>query len=195
MPSNRRRDPIPRRRRHDDDGEEDGSTAGDLQDYASSEGSLNTDVDEDGDVSIASGDDEAQSIPSPALDKQSLPQHADHESSFKTTAETEAMLHGLHIQDGEVVEQVNFEDAVPSEEYTSPSRTQHNIRPRNRPQFGSMGKQVSQNASVSGRGSVAQDGRRGPGDNMSAGPRGRGRGFVGHNARGCVYLKFARGNY
>lgn len=189
MPSNKRRGPIPRRRRHDDDGEEDGSVAGELQEYASSEGSVNSDVEEDGDISAASVDDEAQSTPSPVLEKQQHPQDVGQDSHFKTTAETEAMLHGLQVQDGEVVEEVNFEDSTQAEDYPAPSQTQQTTRPQNRPQFGSIGKHAGQNAPTSGRGHALNDDRRGVSDNSLAGTRGRGRGFAGSNPRGYVCMK------
>lgn len=185
MPSSKRRGPVPRRRRHDDDGEEDGSVAGDLQEYASSEGSVNTDVEEDGDVSAASVDEEAQSTPSPVLEKHQPPQRADQDAHFKTTAETEAMLHGLRIRDGEAVEEVNFDDFANTQDRARPPQTQSTIRPQSKPQFGSFGRQAGQNVAYQARGVFSGDERaRGPGDNGIPGARGRGRGFAGPNTRG-----------
>ncbi|KAK5942903.1 hypothetical protein PMZ80_005469 [Knufia obscura] len=102
-----RRGLLPRRRRHDD--EEDGSTAGDAPAYASSEGSVTSE--EDGDVSGNSADEET--TPSPVLNKQALPADATRSAeTFKTTADTEAMVNGLKIQDGETVEELDFDAAV-----------------------------------------------------------------------------------
>lgn len=107
MPSRKRRSLLPRRRRHDDEGEEDGSTAGDGQEYASSEGSLTSVADEGVDVSGDSADEGlAQSMPLPA--KQ--PTSQDH--VFQTTADTEAMLNGLKIQESTEHEEVHFDDAA-----------------------------------------------------------------------------------
>ena len=59
MAGQKRKGLLPRRRRHDDEGEEDGSTAGDAPEYASTAGSMTTDAEEDGDVSNVSADEEA----------------------------------------------------------------------------------------------------------------------------------------
>lgn len=190
MSASKRRGPIPRRRRHDDDGEEDGSQAGDLQEYASSEGSVNTDVEEDGDISVASVDDEAQSVPSPVLEKQPHPQNVESESHFKTTVETEAMLHGLRVQDGEEVEEVNFDDPAQSEDLSVPSQTQTTSRSQSKQQLGSAGKHAAQSFQFPSRGHLLNDDRgRGSNNNGLAGPRGRGRGFAGPNTRGYVYSR------
>lgn len=170
MPSNKRRAPVPRRRRHDDDGEEDDSTAGDIQEYASSEGSVTSDVEEDGDISAASVDDEAHSTPSPVLEKQKPPQNAAQERHFKTTAETQAMLNGLKVQDGETVEVVNFDDSTQPGNYSAPSHAQRSSDPQRKPQFGN----ISQNAPPPSRGYAPNDDRF----------RGRGRGFPGSGTRG-----------
>lgn len=190
MPSNKRRGPIPRRRRHDDEGEEDGSITGDIQEYASSEGSVNTDVEEDGDVSAPSIDDEAQSISSPMLGKQQPPQDVNHERRFKTTAETEAMLNGLRIRDGEVVEEVNFDDTAQAEDHPASSQTQHTSVPQSKPQSGSTAKVAGQNLPSSSRGQLSNDDRfRGHNDNGLANTRARGRGYPGPSTRGFVHVK------
>ena len=110
MAALKRRSLLPRRRRHDDDGEEDGSVAGGLPEYASTTGSITSE--EDADVSNNSADnDHPQGMPSTVLTKQS-PDASKSERAFKTTPDTEAMLNGLKIQDGEAVEELHFDEAV-----------------------------------------------------------------------------------
>ena len=48
MPGKKRQSLLPRRRRHDDEGEDDASVEGDAQEYASTAGSLTSDAVEDG---------------------------------------------------------------------------------------------------------------------------------------------------
>lgn len=181
MPSNKRRGPVPRRRRHDDDGEEDGSTAGDVQEYASSEGSVTSDVEDDGDVSAASVDEEAQSVPSPILEKQQPQQNADQERHFKTTAETQAMLNGLKVQDGETVEELNFDDSAESQNHPATSQPQRTSAPQSKSQFGNAERSNNQNLPPPSRGYAPHDDRF----------RGRGHGFPGPGTRGYVSPELA----
>ena len=96
-----------------------------------------SDIEEDGDVSAASVEDEAHSTPSPVLEKQQPKQNADQERHFKTTAETQAMLNGLKPLDGETVEEVNFDDSAPPENYPASSHAQRSSYPQRKPHFGS----------------------------------------------------------
>lgn len=131
MAAQKRRGLLPRRRRHDDEGEEDGSTAGDAPGYASSAGSITSE--EDGDVSNNSVDEEiAQPIPSPVRTQHEPPAGAPgSEMAFKTTADTEAMLNGLRIHDGETVEELSFDEAA--EEHASQHRSQPEQRSKSQP--------------------------------------------------------------
>lgn len=181
MPSNKRRGPVPRRRRHDDDGEEDGSTAGDGQEYASSEGSVTSDVEDDGDVSAVSVDEEAQSVPSPVLEKEQPQQNVDQERHFKTTAETQAMLNGLKLQDGENVEELNFDDSAQPQNHPAPSQAQRTSAPQSKSQSGNAERNSSQNLPPPSRGYAPYDDRF----------RGRGRGFAGPGQRGYVSAELA----
>ena len=109
MPNQRRKGLLAQRRRHDDEGEEDGSAAGDFNDYASTAGSLSTYAEDDGDASHVSNDDlAAKSSRSPKLAKQGPVSKS--AQAFRTTADTEAMMNGLKIEtaDDEVL---NFDDA------------------------------------------------------------------------------------
>ncbi|KAK5081745.1 hypothetical protein LTR05_007881 [Lithohypha guttulata] len=102
MPGSKRKGLLPRRRRHDDEGEEEGSALGDVADYASTAGSLSTDAEEDGDVSNATDGEQSATI-SPVLLKK--------EPMFATTTDTEAMLNGLKLSTDEKVEDSHFDDA------------------------------------------------------------------------------------
>ena len=105
MAAQKKRNLLPRRRRHDDEGEEDGSIAGDIPEYASSAGSVTSE--EDGDVSNNSVDDPKPT--SPTMTKQTQGD-SNSEQIFKTTADTKAMLHGLRSGDGADVEELHFDE-------------------------------------------------------------------------------------
>lgn len=101
MVGKKRQSLLPRRRRHDDEGEEDGSMEGEAPEYASTAGSLISDAGEDG---ASNATDEARaSTPSPVQIKQ--------ESSFHTTANTSAMLQGSSVKSDEHVEESHIDRA------------------------------------------------------------------------------------
>jgi len=171
MPAQKRASLLERRRRHhDDEGEEDGSTVGDVQDAVSSEGSLTSGVDEDIDVSGDSADEGlASSMPLPAKQppSQDPGDGSNRDQLFRTTADTEAMLNGLKLQEGLEHEELHSEDATlqdlprsrsqPTEptKYktsspTSPSnRKGHSIR---REKFGEHAKELKPQSKARGRG-------------------------------------------
>lgn len=100
MPAKKRQSFLPRRRRHDDEGEEDASVDGEVQDYASTAGSAAS----DGEDGASNATEEQQtSTPSPTQVKQ--------EAVFRTTADTSAMLRGLKIEDDEQIEDLHFDTA------------------------------------------------------------------------------------
>lgn len=111
MPNNKRKGLLAQRRRHDDEGEEDGSATGDFVDYASTAGSLSTYAEDDGDASHVSNDDlAARSVRSPELAKQGPVSKS--AQAFRTTADTEAMMSGLKIETADDSEVLNFDDAT-----------------------------------------------------------------------------------
>ena len=102
MPGSKRKGLLPRRRRHDDEGEEEGSALGDVADYASTAGSLSTNAEEDGDVSNATDGEHSVTMSPVPLKKEPI---------FTTTTDTEAMLSGLKLSTDEEVEELHFDDA------------------------------------------------------------------------------------
>lgn len=183
MAGHKRRSLLARRRRHDDEGEEDGSNAGDVLEYASTAGSLTTDAEEDGDVSNPSVDEDlAQSAaPSPVITKHPEGQHA---HTFKTTADTEAMLHGLKIKDDEDIEDLHYDNvaAVPSGR-SAPARQQPIQRSKSQPIEASKQDMGAQPLNPNRKGYFLHDDR----TKDHADPavfRGRGRGSGPPNGRG-----------
>lgn len=104
-----RRRPIgaSRRKRRDDDGEDEGSLAGDLEDESSSEGSVDTNQDED-EADAEGSENESEAVPATAkggqVNGRNLRQPQRHSSTSPskaglkaTVSDTEAMLNGLRI--------------------------------------------------------------------------------------------------
>jgi len=181
MAAPKRRSLLPRRRRHDE-GEEDGSTVGDAPEYASSAGSVTSE--EDGDVSnISVDDDHARSTSSPTVAKQSLSVEVSRpEQTFQTTADTEAMLNGLKIEDGAKVGELQFDEAVevenePSQQPEQRSRSQP-TQPKNQ-RIGSL-----QTAHPRKGYSQHDDRSKDQQYALPPAPRGRGRGFPAPSNRG-----------
>ncbi|KAK6387634.1 hypothetical protein LTS17_000903 [Exophiala oligosperma] len=125
MPALRRKDLLSSRRRRPDEGEDDGSIAGDYVD-SSSEGSAVSDGDDEAEAegSESSGD-EHESPKATVGKKTTITEHANQRSdlnepqephpktngAFTTTAETQAILYGLgQVQDQQEMEQVHFDD-------------------------------------------------------------------------------------
>lgn len=188
MPAHKRRGPIPRRRRHDDDdGEEDASLAGDTHEYASSEGSATTDAEDDGEMSVVSADDAVHSTPSPIISKQHSKHEASREHQFKITADTEAMLNGLKLGDGETVEELDFEDPVHAENLdASPPPSQPAVSHK-KLQPVRAGRPASQTVLPSRKSYFAAEDRpRHQAYVGQSGYRGRGRGFPETSTRGYV---------
>ena len=110
MPPTGSRRLAPRRRRTDD-GEEEGSFVGDVEDDSLSEGSAASGVEDDvdGEVSDASAEDglqdpsggsnAIQSAQEAINDTTGTQTHKPSQQAFSTTADTEAMLNGLKVSD------------------------------------------------------------------------------------------------
>lgn len=132
MPSIRHKNIVPSRRRRDDDYDEEGSIAADIEDDSLSEGSPISNGDDDADVEGSEASDQETSrdpdvvttVASPngaaVATAESRNGHAIEEPSkpdlngvFKTSADTNAMLNGLKISgDVDTVEEINFEDTT-----------------------------------------------------------------------------------
>jgi len=126
MPAPRRKNLLASRRRRHDDGEDEGSLVGDFEDDSLSEGSAVSNGDDEAEVegSDSSGDDHepannATLKPSttaqptdPGKDPVvSLESPSSQNGVFKTTADTEAMLHGLgQAQKSQGMEEIQFND-------------------------------------------------------------------------------------
>lgn len=162
-----------RRKRREEDGEEEGSMAGDIGDDSLSEGSADShqeDEDADGEVSDESEDevstlDKAGKVNGRGVDKSTRSSSASPEKGgLKTTvSDTEAMLNGLKISDGAGdAAEVHFDDLkeqqdahtgrTPSAPPTEPNR--NNLASRKRRENDKYVKEREQNpAFVPTRGS------------------------------------------
>lgn len=213
MPTARRRNPIPRRRRRDDeDGES--SVAGDIDEISMSEGSAVSNADDDGDIegSDASVEDEDVSVPAtipePSAehtkkvhnDKPGNANGSTKVPGFKSTPETEAMMIGLRSGGQENEEELHFDDAnaAPAEvahTHKSPvddsALQSETPAQRSRREHLEYIKQRNSNpAFVPNRGGFFLHDDRGTAQNSPYGrpfPRGRGRGFNGGNGIGYVF--------
>lgn len=122
MPFTRQKKVVASRRRREDEGEEEGSVAGDLEDDSLSEGSVISNGDDDADVEASdiSEDETAKTpCPGPAVgqpestlpterhNKGPSPQTTD--SEFVTSSDTKAMMNGLKLGDGKNVPEVDFD--------------------------------------------------------------------------------------
>jgi CASC3/Barentsz eIF4AIII binding len=125
MASISRKKVVASRRRREDEGEEEGSVAGDLEDNSLSEGSIISNGDDDADIepSDVSDDDvvkaqhngrePVQPNPSPpAARKSEEPEVRTIGSNFVTSSDTKAMMNGLQLIDGKDVLAVEFDEAT-----------------------------------------------------------------------------------
>lgn len=164
---------LPRRRRHDDEGEEDGSVNGDADRYASSEASLESGLDNDVDVSVDSDEDNATSAASP-VQSRSQP--------FATTADTTAMINGIKVAQGEKVEELQFDDTIArSASADVPKRptAQRTRSAQHTKQRGSVKPPTEPR-----KGYTFQDNRNSSPAGQYINNRGRGRGYAGSSNRG-----------
>lgn len=167
---------LPRRRRHDDEGEEEGSTIGDPERYASSEASIESGLDNDVDVSVDSADeDETTSAASPVKTKPRI---------FATTAETDALRNGIKVAEGETVEELNFEDTVARSASADVPK-----RPAAQRTRSAQTPQTRQRGSVKPptepkNGYTQHDTRNSNPADQHVNNRGRGRGYAGQSNRG-----------
>ncbi|KIW11254.1 hypothetical protein PV08_10554 [Exophiala spinifera] len=136
MPALRRKDLLSRRRRRADEGEDDGSIAGDYDDSSSEDSAVSDGDDEAEAEGSESSGDEHEPTKSAAGRKAiiteqenqrsavNIPQESDATSNgaFTTSAETQAMLHGLgRQQHPEEMEQVDFDDLHAGDDAASES--------------------------------------------------------------------------
>ena len=189
MPNHKRKGLLAQRRRHDDEGEEDGSTAGDLVDYASTAGSLSTYAEDDGDASHVSNDDAVvTSARSPVLAKPGPVSKS--AQAFRTTTDTEAMMNGLKIADADDADEVlNFDEAdLGSTAQSTASKRPQPARTRSQPTESVKQRSNGQNLRSAGQNRyfLHDDRHR---DQVPQPPmRGRGRGFGPQHGRGgCVH--------
>lgn len=125
MASNRAKKAVVSRRRREDEGEEEGSVAGDLEDDSLSEGSIISNCDDDADIEPSDISEEevvkvqhnergpAQLSPSLATtDNLGEPNAQARDSKFITLSDTRAMMNGLKLSDGKDVSGVEFDEAM-----------------------------------------------------------------------------------
>lgn len=125
MASNPRKKVVASRRRREDEGEEEGSVAGDLEDDSLSEGSIISNGDDDADVepSDMSEDEVAKAQyteenptqpnpPSPKAVNHKATNVKEMDSNFVTSSDTAAMMNGLNLAKGKDVPAVEFDEAV-----------------------------------------------------------------------------------
>lgn len=204
MPTARRRNPVPRRRRRDDeDGES--SVAGDIEEFSMSEGSAISNAEDDGDIegSDVSAEDEDTSVlaslPAPTKREEHTPKNTSTSANgaakaqlFKSTPDTEAMLLGLKASNEGQQEELNFDsthqtasnalavEGASTNNQTEPSDPQIPKSKRSNPE---NFKQKSSNpAFVPNRGGFFLHDDRGAGNHPQFGrsfQRGRGRGLGG----------------
>ena len=206
---------VASRRQRDDDGEEEGSVAGEVEDDSLSEGSAISNGDEDADIEGSETSDaemehnqtavtEAPAInghapQNGAVQQESTKTHSN--SAFKTSADTEAMMHGLKSENDQgTVEEVAFDDMAEPPDEAVPEATQgppkaprnETILERNRREHKEYLKQRDQNpAFVPNRGGFfLHDNRSTTGTASNARPflRGRGRGSYNGLPPGLVLI-------
>lgn len=188
MPNHKRKGLLAQRRRHDDEGEEDGSTAGDLVDYASTAGSLSTYAEDDGDASHVSNDDAVvTSARSPVPAKPGPVSKS--AQAFRTTTDTEAMMNGLKIAEADDADVLDFDEAdLGSTAQSTASKRPQPSRTRSQPTESVKQRSNGQNLRSAGQNRYfLHDDRH---QNQVAQPsmRGRGRGFGPQHGRGgCVH--------
>ena len=125
MASNRGKKVVASRRRREDEGEEEGSVAGDFEDDSLSEGSIISNGDDDADIEPSDiSEDEVvkaqHSERGPAQPSPKLPTSHNHDvssartmdSKFVTSSDTKAMMDGLKVADGKNVPAVEFDEAM-----------------------------------------------------------------------------------
>lgn len=209
MPSSRGKKVAASRRRREDEGEEEGSVAGELEDDSLSEGSIISNGDDDADVepSDVSEEDVVQAQrnqggppqPDPAL---TTTTHNLEESSAKaigskffTSSDTKAMMNGLKVPEGKGISAVDFDQEVaetmdPVDE-SSMLQTKTSVEPpaeRSRREHLEYLKEKKENpAFVPNRGGFFLHDNRATSSGLNgfrAPGRGRGRGgFIGFQAR------------
>ena len=122
MPAPRRKNLIASRRRRQDDGEEEGSAVGDFDDDSVSEGSAVSNGEGGAAAGSESSDDERESIKPDnntqhVKDKDqardavlSLDNASYSHGPFRTTSDTQAMLHGVRATGTQEREEIHFND-------------------------------------------------------------------------------------
>jgi CASC3/Barentsz eIF4AIII binding len=207
MASNRAKKVVVSRRRREDEGEEEGSVAGDLEDDSLSEGSIISNGEDDADIEPSDiSEDEVvkvqQSGPAPAQLSPSLasthnvdePNSQEMESKFVTMSDTRAMMNGLKLSEAKDVPAVDFDEAAAdaTESVAEDSRSNANVlveppAEKSRREHQEYLKQKENPAFVPNRGGFfLHDNRAAPsGHNGFRAPaRGRGRGgFIGYQPR------------
>lgn len=125
MAFNGRKKVVASRRRREDEGEEEGSVAGELEDNSLSEGSMLSNGDDDADVepsdiseedaTKAQHSEQKVSQPSPSLttDRDRIKPEAQVVGSvFATSSDTNAMMNGLQLAEKRDVVAVEFDDTT-----------------------------------------------------------------------------------
>ncbi len=126
MPASRGQKVVASRRRREDEGEEEGSVAGDLEDDSLSEGSIISNGDDDADVEPSDISEEdvvqaqhSQSGPAQPDSTLTATTHNLEESSakeigskFVTSSDTKAMMNGLKVSEGKDIPAVDFDQEV-----------------------------------------------------------------------------------
>jgi CASC3/Barentsz eIF4AIII binding len=142
MASNRVKKVVVSRRRREDEGEEEGSVAGELEDDSLSEGSIISNGDDDADIEPSDiSEEEAVKAHHPIQDPAQLspsvasthnldePSAQEMESKFVTMSDTTAMMNGLKVSEAKDVPVVDFDEANAgaSESVAEESRSDANV--------------------------------------------------------------------